>query len=140
MAWTSGMSATMGWVVGSWSCRYAQVFSTSAKVVQASVHRVACAWAKMAMKLAKLSFSHRSSHHRIVTRSPNHMWAISCRMVSARRSRAASVTRDRKTYRSLKGMQAAFSMAPELDSGTNTWSYLLTNGYRYQVGGSTYSV
>src|SRR5205823_14053278 len=98
-------------------------------VVQASVHFVAWASAKIDMKLAKLSFSHRSFHHRMVTRSPNHMWAISCRIVSARRSLAASVTRDRKMYRSLNVMQAAFSIAPEFDSGMNTWSYLPANGY-----------
>ena len=36
------------------------------------------------MYVAKLSFSQRSFHHRIVTRSPNHMCAISCRIISAR--------------------------------------------------------
>ncbi|COW84385.1 Uncharacterised protein [Mycobacterium tuberculosis] len=36
--------------------------------------------------MAKDSFSHRSSHQVMVTRSPNHMWAISCSTVSARRS------------------------------------------------------
>ena len=34
------------------------------------------------MKVAKLSFSHRSSHHFMVTRSPNHWWAISWAMTS----------------------------------------------------------
>ena len=37
-------------------------------------------------KVAKDSFSHRSSHQVMVTRSPNHMCAISCSTVSARRS------------------------------------------------------
>ena len=93
----SGMSAAIGWVEGSWSCRYAQAFSTCANVVQASGHRVASAWATAPAQVANDSFSHRSSHQRMVTRSPNHMCAISCRIVSARLSLAESVTRDRKT-------------------------------------------
>ncbi len=75
------------------------------------------------MNVANDSFSHRSSHHRMVTRSPNHMWAISCRIVSARRSRAASVTFERNRYASLYVTRPAFSMAPELNSGTKIWSY-----------------
>ena len=85
-ACTSGMSAAIGCVEGSWSCRYAQVFSMLANVVQAEVQRVAWAWQSTETKVAKDSFSHRSSHQRMVTRSPNHMCAISCRIVSARRS------------------------------------------------------
>ncbi len=73
--------------------------------------------------MAKLSFSHRSSHHRMVTRSPNHMWAISWRIVSARPSRSASVTLERNRCRSENVTQPAFSMAPKLNSGTNSWSY-----------------
>jgi len=73
--------------------------------------------------VAKLSLSHRSSHHRMVTRSPNHMWAISWRIVSARPSRSASVTLDRKMCRSENVTQPAFSMAPKLNSGTKSWSY-----------------
>ncbi len=57
------------------------------------------------------------------------MCAISCRIVSARRSRRASVTFARKTYSSRKVTQPAFSIAPALNSGTNNWSYL-PNGYR----------
>src|SRR6266566_8012316 len=72
-ACTSGMSAAIGWDDGSWSCRYAQVFSMFANVVQAEAHRVACAWQSTETNVAKDSFNHRSSHQRIVTRSPNHM-------------------------------------------------------------------
>src|SRR3712207_5628501 len=93
----SGMSAEIGWVDGSWSCRYAHAFIRLAKVVHDPVHLVASAWHSTLMYVANDSFSHRSSHQRMVTRSPNHMCAISCRIVSARRSYAASVTRDRKT-------------------------------------------
>ena len=53
--------------------------------------------ATSAAQVANDSFSHRSSHQRMVTRSPNHMCAISCRIVSARGLAAASVTRERKT-------------------------------------------
>ena len=35
------------------------------------------------MKVAKLSFSHKPFHHCMVTRLPNHIWAISCMMVLA---------------------------------------------------------
>src|SRR5919198_5685954 len=123
----SGMSAVMGWVDGSWSCWYAQVFSLLQNVVQALVNRVPFTMQSTEANVAKVSLSQRSSHHRMVTRSPNHMCAISCSTVSARRSRAASVTFDRNTYASLKVMHPAFSMAPELNSGTITWSYL-SNG------------
>ncbi len=68
-----------------------------AKPVHASVKRVADAAEWYAMNSAKDSFSHRSSHQRIVTRSPNHMCAISCRIVLARASLAAWVTFERKT-------------------------------------------
>ena len=85
--------------------------------------RVASTWASTDMNVAKLSFSQRSSHQRIVTRSPNHMWAISCRMAFARSSRTASVTLERKTIDSLKVTQPMFSIAPALNSGTKSWSY-----------------
>ncbi len=80
----STMSATIGCVVGSWSCRYAQALRRFAKATHASVNLVASALVKAPMKSANDSFSHRSSHHFMVTRSPNHMWAISWRIVFAR--------------------------------------------------------
>src|SRR5256885_16023449 len=123
------MSAAIGWVEGSWSCRYAQALYSWAKVVQAAVQRVASAWAMVPAQVANDSFSHRSSHQRMVTRSPNHMWAISCAMTIARVVRCASVTADRNTNSSRNVTQPGFSIAPALNSGTNTWSYL-PNGYR----------
>ena len=39
-----------------------------------------------AMKFANTSFIHTSSNQRIVTRSPNHMWDVSCAMTLARSS------------------------------------------------------
>ncbi|SHW23211.1 Uncharacterised protein [Mycobacteroides abscessus subsp. abscessus] len=50
------------------------------------MYSVASAWHSTEAKVANDSLSHRSSHQRMVTRSPNHMWAISCSTVSARRS------------------------------------------------------
>src|SRR5688572_31565922 len=94
------------------------------KVVQASVHSVASAVAIVEAHSAKDSLSHRSFHHFMVTRSPNHMWASSCRIVTTRRSLMASVTFDRNTYVSVKVTAPAFSMAPALNSGTKSWSYL----------------
>lgn len=43
------MSATIGWVLGSWSCVYAQALRRFAKATQASVNSVAAteAWAPM---------------------------------------------------------------------------------------------
>ncbi len=75
------------------------------------------------MKSAKDSFSHRSSHHFMVTRSPNHMCAISWRITFARRSYEACVTLPRKMYSSRKVTIPGFSMAPRLYSGTKAWSY-----------------
>ncbi len=80
------------------------------------------------MYSANDSFSQRSSHQRIVTRSPNHMWASSCRIVNARRSIVASAGFERHTYCSVIVTAPAFSIAPALNSGTNSWSYL-ANGY-----------
>ncbi len=80
------MSAVIGCVEGSWSARYAHALRRLAKVIQPSVKRVAPTSENAPMKSAKDSFSHRSSHHSMVTRSPNHMWAISCRITLARPS------------------------------------------------------
>ena len=53
------------------------------------------------------------------------MCAISCRITTARSSRAESVTRERKMNESsLSVTTAGFSMASKLSSGTKTWSYL----------------
>ncbi len=117
------MSAEIGCVEGSWSWRYAQFFSTFANVVHACGHRVTSAWQSTLAYVANDSLSHRSSHQRIVTRSPNHMCASSWRIVSARRSYAASVSRLRKTYSSRNVTAPAFSIAPMLYSGTKSWSY-----------------
>ena len=46
---------------------------------------------------AKLSLSHRSFHHAIVTRSPNHMCAISWEMMAAIRCRTWTDVRSGST-------------------------------------------
>ena len=53
------------------------------KVVQAVSHWVASAEHVVEAHSANDSLSHRSFHHCIVTRLPNHMCASSCRIVSA---------------------------------------------------------
>ena len=88
------MSATIGCVVRSWSWRYAHSLRASANVTHASVYCVACTHAYAPMNSAKDSFSHRSSHHCMVTRSPNHMWDISCIRVLARPASWARVAPD----------------------------------------------
>src|SRR5262249_7611601 len=94
---TSGTSQHTGWVDDNWSCRYPQPLRTDRQVEQASVNRVAALLHQWLAHSAKDSLSHRSSHQRMVTRSPNHMWAISCRIVLARCSYSKSVTRLRNT-------------------------------------------
>ena len=86
----------MGWVVGSWSCLRPQSLRTM-KPVHPSVYGVFSASARWLMNSAKDSLSHRSFHHFMVTRSPNHMWASSWRIVLARDSSWASVGRVRNT-------------------------------------------
>src|SRR5699024_10781048 len=55
-----------------------------AKFVQASTYWVACAEASAPMYSANDSLSHKSSHHCGVTKSPNHMCDISCKIVLVR--------------------------------------------------------
>ena len=122
------MSATIGCVVGNWSWRYAHSLRASANVTHASVYSVACTDAYAPMNSAKDSFNHKSSHHRMVTRSPNHMWDISCNSVFARPANCARVAPDGNRYASVNVTSPGFSMAPRLYSGTNACSYF-PNGY-----------
>ena len=78
------------------------------------------------MKVAKASLSQMPFHHLMVTRSPNHMWAISWEMTSATRSsstRAAWVGSTSSTA-SRKVTHPRFSMAPKAKSGMATRSSL----------------
>ena len=73
----SPASENTGWVEDNWSCAYAHAFSLLLNVTHAVSYFVAPAWLMAADQVAKDSFSHRSSHHFMVTRSPNHMCANS---------------------------------------------------------------
>ena len=82
--------------------------------------------ASTSMKVANASLSQMPFHHFMVTRSPNHMWAISWQTTSATRS---SSTRDAwagstSSTDSRKVTQPRFSMAPKAKSGMATRSSL----------------
>src|SRR6266702_2158525 len=70
------------------------------------------------MKVAKLSVSQRSSHHFMVTRSPNHWWLTSWAMTSATcfLIRMLLSLSTRSTI-SLNVMALQFSIAPAANSG-----------------------
>ena len=72
------------------------------------------------MKSANDSLSHESSHHFIVTRSPNHMCAISCAIVEATHSRSSSVGVPWVRASSRKTTQPGNSIAPQLSPGAKT--------------------
>ena len=76
------------------------------------------------MNVANASLSQRSSHHFMVTRLPNHMWAISWLMTSATRwsSWGVAVSGSTSSSTSLKVTQPRFSMAPAAKSGRATRS------------------
>ncbi len=89
------------------------------------------------MYSANASLSQRSSHHCMVTRLPNHMCASSWATTCARSRRSPRVERLRGTkYSSAKVTSPAFSIAPALKSGTNTWSYDVPNGIGRPNSGS----
>ena len=80
--------------------------------------------AQSSIKVAKASFSQMPFHHFMVTRSPNHMWAISWEMTSAIRSSSRREARSGSTRSSAsrKVTQPRFSMAPKAKSGMATRS------------------
>ncbi len=124
----SATRAEIGWVDGDWSAAYPHIFRLTVKSTHALSNLVAELVTRYPMYSAKDSFNHRSSHQRMLTRSPNHICAISCAITYARDSRWASVTADRKIISSRKVTQPGFSIAPALNSGTKTWSYVSPNG------------
>ncbi len=75
--------------------------------------------ARISMKVAKASLSQMPFHQRMVTRSPNHMWAISWQMTSAIRSSSTRAAWSGSTNRtdSRKVTHPRFSMAPKAKSG-----------------------
>ncbi len=70
--------------------------------------------------MAKASLSHKSSHHSMVTRFPNHWWASSWVITSATRFCTASgaVAGSASSATSRKVTAPAFSIAPASKSGT----------------------
>ena len=77
-AWASrAADPATGCVDGVRSAAYPQALRATLKSTHASSNSVASTQVRWAMYSAKDSLSHRSSHHCMVTRSPNHMWAIS---------------------------------------------------------------
>ena len=78
------------------------------------------------MNVANASFSQMPFHHFIVTRSPNHMCAISCTIVSAasRHLVERHLRRDRASSRVSRNVtQPRFSIAPNEKSGSATRSH-----------------
>ena len=118
-----------GCVEGARSAAYPHALRAIVESTHASVpNSVAASSVRCDMYSANDSLSHRSSHHCIVTRSPNHMCAISWAMVLERARISSRAAAPRKTYTSRKVTQPGFSIAPALNSGTNTWWYS-PNGY-----------
>ena len=74
------------------------------------------------MYVANDSLSHTSFHQRMVTRSPNHMCAISCAITMPRVCRSARVTASGNRNSSRNVTKPGFCSAPDSSSGTNTWS------------------
>ena len=83
-----------------------------------------------AIQSANDSLSHRSSHHAMVTRSPNHMCASSWHVTLAFERRCATVALAASSNRmsSRNVMRPGFSMAPYANSGTAIRSSF-SNGY-----------
>ena len=81
-------------MVGDWSAINPQSLRTTPNSVH-SGNGVTSAQHLMPRYSANDSFSHRSSHQRMVTRSPNHMWASSWATTPARFARSAAVARPR---------------------------------------------
>ena len=74
------------------------------------------------MKSANDSLSQVSCHHFIVTRSPNHMCAISCAITVDRSTTSPASGSLRGTYSSRNVTHPAVSSAPQLWPGCITWS------------------
>ena len=86
--------------------------------------------AATSMKVAKASLSQMPFHQRIVTRSPNHMWASSWATTSATSCSSdwVAVAGSTSSTLSRNVMQPRFSIAPAAKSGSATRS-TLSDGY-----------
>ena len=78
------------------------------------------------MKVAKASFNQMPFHHFIVTRSPNHMCAISWATTSARfcSSTCVAVVGSANSRLSRYVIAPRFSIAPAAKSGSASMSHL----------------
>ncbi len=88
---------------------------------------------RAAMKLAKTSFIQTSSNQRMVTRSPNHIWAVSWAMTLARpsswfRLAVGSRNSDSARYQTAPGC----SIPPNWNDGTAR-NANFSNGYGIPV-------
>ena len=87
--------------------------------------------ALVSIQLAKPSFSQMSSHHRMVTKSPNHWCAISCAITTATRLRSSTDACWSSSWSSACRyvMKPVFSIAPAEKSGKPIMSSF-SKGYR----------
>src|SRR5215210_7678360 len=115
----------MGWVLSRASAASA-AFLPHWKSFQISYEGSSVLTAFVDTHSAKASLSHRSSHHFIVTRLPNHMWANSCAttwaMLFSACHEAVLGSMIRADWRKIT--RPLFSIAPAAKPGTAAWSYL----------------
>ena len=78
---TVATCCTTGWVVANASWPIAPRLVKAASTLSASHSGCSFRVVRPSIQVAKPSLSHRSSHHAMVTRLPNHWWAISCAAV-----------------------------------------------------------
>ena len=137
MASNSSSTSAGVCTVASMGCEFFRPSKLNARMVSLAtncVHIFHSGWmwstALSPIHEAKLSLSHRSSHHCIVTRSPNHMCAISCDTTSATRCRVAAGLMAGSTSSAVSRyvMAPQFSMAPAAKSGIAMWSSF-SSGY-----------
>ena len=121
--------ATTGCVDGSWSWRYAPLFSIIAKVVQASVHSVTSAVAMCRCPLGEGLVEPEvvPPLHGHEVAEPHVRELVQDRDDAALADRIGRPSSGKRSV-SVKVTAPAFSIAPALNSGTNSWSYL-SNGY-----------
>ncbi len=125
------MRWTIGWVEGRASISMALSLSPTAV---SRLRHSGWKWsvALAAIQLAKPSLSHRSSHQAMVTRSPDHRWAISWAMTLKMTWRSAPLERrgSKTTLVWLNRIAPQFSIEPETSPGAATRSSLGSGYFR----------
>ena len=115
-------SPVIGWrmarELASTSCSMAECAASTARADASYSGRI-CPVIRRAIQVAKASLSQRSSHHGMVTRSPNHWCASSCAvtLISACSCPTVAVFASSSSSASPKVTAPAFSIAPRF-SGT----------------------